>query len=65
MVGLLLNPLLSLKFSSIKPSYLLLWGFPGGSVVDNLPPIQEMRVQFLGQEDPLEKEMATYPSILA
>jgi len=26
---------------------------------------QEMRVQSLGQEDPLEKEMATYSSILA
>ena len=27
--------------------------------------IQEMRVQSLGQKDPLEKEMATYTSILA
>ena len=26
---------------------------------------QEMRVQSLGQEDPLEEEMATHPSILA
>ena len=26
---------------------------------------QEMGVQFLGQEDPLEKEMATHSSILA
>ena len=26
---------------------------------------QETRVQSLGQEDPLEKEMATHPSILA
>ena len=26
---------------------------------------QEMWVQSLGQEDPLEKEMATYSSILA
>ena len=26
---------------------------------------QEMRVQFLGQEDPLEKEMATHSSVLA
>ena len=26
---------------------------------------QEMRVQSLDWEDPLEKEMATYPSILA
>ena len=27
--------------------------------------MQEMWVQSLGQEDPLEKEMATHPSILA
>ena len=27
--------------------------------------MQEMRVRSLGQEDPLEKEMATSPSILA
>ena len=40
------------------------WGFPGGSVVKNLPAIQEMRVRSLGQEDPLEKEMATHSNIL-
>ena len=33
--------------------------------VKNLPAIQETRVQSLGWEDPLEKEMATYSSILA
>ena len=27
--------------------------------------MQETRVQFLGQEDPLEKEMATHSTILA
>ena len=27
--------------------------------------IQEMQVQYLGQEDPLEEEMATYSSSLA
>ena len=40
-------------------------GFPGGSVIKNLLAKQETQVQFLGQEDPLEKEMATYSSILA
>ena len=30
-----------------------------------LPAMQETWVQFLGQEDPLEKEMATHSSILA
>ena len=34
-------------------------------VVKRLPAMQETRVQFLGQEDPLEKEMATHSSILA
>ena len=27
--------------------------------------MQEMQVQSLGREDPLEKEMATHPSVLA
>ena len=40
-------------------------GFPGGSVVKNSPAKQETQVQSLGQEDPLEKEMATHSSILA
>ena len=30
-----------------------------GSLVKNLPAMQEIRVQSLGQEDTLEKEMAT------
>ena len=42
-----------------------LLGFPSSSMVKNPPAIQEMRVQSLGWEDPLEKEMATHPSILA
>ena len=33
--------------------------------VKNLPAMQETQVQFLGWEDPLEKEMATCSSILA
>ena len=40
-------------------------GFSGGSVVRNPPAKQEMQILSLGQEDPLEKEMATYSSILA
>ena len=39
--------------------------FPGGSVVKSLPVKQETEVWSLGQEDPLEKEMATHSSILA
>ena len=34
-------------------------------MVENLPEKQEAQVQFLGQEGLLEKEMATYSSILA
>ena len=43
----------------------IVFGFPGGSVVKNLPAIQEIQVQSLGWEDPLEEEMATHSSILA
>ena len=34
-------------------------------IVKNLPAVWETQVQPLGQEDPLEKEMATHSSILA
>ena len=40
-------------------------GFPSGLLVKNLPAMQETWVRSLGQEDPLEKEMATHSSILA
>ena len=39
-------------------------GFPGGSVVKNLPAMQETQVRSLGQKDPLE-EMAALSGILA
>ena len=34
-------------------------------LVKNLPAMQEILVQFLGREDPVEKGKATHPSILA
>ena len=34
-------------------------------MVNNLPAMQETQVRSQGQEDPLEKEMATHSSILA
>ena len=45
-------------------------GFPRvasqeNQTVKNLPAVQETQVQFLGLENPLEKEMATHSSILA
>ena len=38
-------------------------GFPGGSVVKNLPAMKETQVRFLGWEDPLKEDMATHSSI--
>ena len=45
--------------------YLTREGFPGGSVVKNLPAMQETWVQSLGWEDTLKEEMVTCSSILA
>ena len=48
--------------------YLCEKDFPSGSVVNNLPAMQETQetqVWSLGQEDPPEKEMETHSSILA
>ena len=39
--------------------------FPVAQMIKNLPAMQETRVQFLGQEDPWEKRMATHSSVLA
>ena len=40
-------------------------GTRGASLARLLPAMQETLVQFLGQEDPLEKGKATHSSILA
>ena len=43
-------------------------GFPHSSVIKNPPPMQEpqeMKVQSLGREDPLEEGIVTHSSILA
>ena len=64
--NLVLHPFLEKHYFVML--YRLLQSFPGGSVVKNLPAVQEkqeMRVRSLGWEDPLEEEMATYSSILA
>ena len=42
-------------------------GFPSGSVIKNPPAMQESQetqVRSMGQEDPLEDEMATHSNIL-
>ena len=46
-------------------THIYIHGLSSGLVVKNLPAMQETWVQCLGQEDPLEKEMATHSSILA
>ena len=43
----------------------VIWASLVAQSVKNLPAVQETRVQSLGLEDPLEKEMATPSSILA
>ena len=40
------------------------WASLVAELVKNPPAVQETPVQFLGREDPLEKGMATHPSIL-
>ena len=41
------------------------WASSVAQMLENLPAMQETQVQFLGQEDPLVKEMAVHFSILA
>ena len=55
----------SLKWDLSRHVIGLWYSFPDGSEVKSLPAIQETRVQSLGQEDPLEEEMAPHFSILA
>ena len=66
----LFNLLINLIWLCSSVLYLMtgtpkIWGLPWGSVVKNLPAIQETQIWFLGWEDPLEKGMATHSSILA
>ena len=41
------------------------WASLVAQLVKNLPAVQKTQVRSLGQDDPLEKEMATHSSILA
>ena len=60
------NICLILNFSNLKYfSKLSVLVFPVVQTVKNLSAVQETRVWSLGREDPLEKGMATHPSILA
>ena len=50
---------------SILNIALCTWDFPIAQIIRKLPAMQKTWVQSLGQEDPLEKEVATHFSILA
>ena len=52
-------------FIVLSMNKVILRRLPVGSVGKELPGKQETQVQSLGQEDPLEKGMATHSSILA
>ena len=57
-------PLLKIVPGHIRAEYIF-EGFPTAQSVENLPAVQEIQVQSLGQKDPLEKEIVTHSSILA
>ena len=65
--GLPFPPPGNLPDSGIEPTSSALAGrfFIAGTVVKNPPAMWETWVQFLGWEDPLEKEMAIYSSTIA
>ena len=49
----------------LMPLYETPWASFVAQLVKSLPVVQETQVQSLGEEDPLEKEMATHSSTLA
>ena len=55
--------MLTSYFSRFRHSYA--WASLVAQRVKHLPAMQEIWVQSLGQEDPLEKDVATHSSILA
>ena len=59
------SPLSASKAQRICLQLEIQTGFPGDSVVKNLPAKQETQIGSLGWEDPLEKEMASHSSVLA
>ena len=59
------EPSQSLKSQMLLSDSTKLWADLVTQIVKIHLPMRETQVQFLGQEDPLGKEMATHPSILA
>ena len=64
-MSLLLNILSRLVITFLPSSKRLLISWLQSQRLKRLPPMRETRVQSLGQEDPLEKEMVTHSSTLA
>ena len=58
-IWIFVSKVMSLLFNTLSRASLIVQS------VENLPAMQETQVRFLGPEDPLEKEMANHPSILA
>ena len=56
------SPHITLRFDVIPVKFP---GFPGSSGIKNPPAMQEIQVNSLVWEDPLEEGMATHSSILA
>ena len=54
-----------MNIDTFKLLYTYSWGFPGGSDGKESAHSAGDQVQSLGQEDPLEKGMATHSRILA
>ena len=59
-VGTFVRKVMSLLFNMLSRFVIDLIG----QLVKNLPAMRETLVQFLGQEDPLEKGQATHSSVL-
>ena len=60
-----LNSSTNLSLTSLNDLVKFIRASPIAQLVKNPPAMQKTPVQFLGQEDPLEKDMASDSSILA
>ena len=54
-----------IKSTDMPLRHVIIWALLVTQSVKNLPVVQGTQVRSLGQEDPLEKEMATHSNILA
>ena len=60
-----LTPKILIFFEQIAENQVVSWTSLVSQSIKDLPAIRETQVWYLGQEDPLEKEMATHSSIPA